>query len=52
LTEDKIYRQYAYVNYGCALAVAMKSSKRATIELFYVSKDPPEQMAEIHTYIY
>lgn len=38
LIEEKIYGRYAYVNYGCALAVTMKSSKRATIEIFFISK--------------
>ena len=35
LVEEKIYGQYAYLNYGCELAVTMKSSKCAVIEIFY-----------------
>ncbi len=39
LVEEKVYGQYAYLNYGCQLSVTMKSDKRAIIEVFYVNKD-------------
>ena len=39
LVEEKIYGQYAYLNYGCELAITMKSTKRAIIEISYVNKD-------------
>lgn len=39
LIEEKIYGQYAYLNYGCELTITMKSAKRAIIEISYVNKD-------------
>lgn len=39
LTEEKIYGRYAFLNDAFALAITMKSSKRAVIEIFYADKD-------------
>ena len=36
--EEKTYGQYAYLNDGCELAITMKSSKRAVVEIFCVDK--------------
>ena len=39
LVEEKINGQYAHLNYGCELAITMKSNKRAIIEISYVDED-------------
>lgn len=38
LVENKICGKYAYLIYGCELAIIMKSSKRAVVEIFCVDK--------------
>lgn len=38
LVEEKIYGQYAYLNYGCQLTITMKSAKRAIIEIFCLNR--------------
>ena len=39
LVEEKINGRYAYLNYGCELAITMKSNKRAEIEIFYFDRN-------------
>lgn len=39
LVEEKIYGRYAYLNYGCELAITMKSTKRAIIEIFCFNRN-------------
>lgn len=39
LIEEKAYGKYSYLKYGCELSVTMKSNKRATIEIFFITKD-------------
>lgn len=39
LIEEKIYGRYAYLNYGCELAISIKSNKRAVIEIFYFDRN-------------
>ena len=39
LVKEKIYGRYSYLNYGCELAITMKSNKRAVIEIFCFNRN-------------